>query len=833
MTYLAALATALCSLSAMPAEAQLTFSLSWGWAGDARQDAATLALTNTVNRFNAYGDFTDGNGSNVEAAYNAGVPTAQAGYGGWGGILEYGGTWPNDRVTQHELNHWLGSGTYAHTYDGPRTIAIYEQFEGVGERISTDGTHFWPYGLNYDTEWSELNARRNVALMYAARADWGIGSTANPTAWNATSVTLTASDPVGTSGFNYYSTWSDNTFAHPGAAYYTGDFTLRTPAGSNSFTFAGDSLTVNNTNGINGGLLYKGTGTSGVTTINSLTLNDGSYVRHASGVNDLFQLDGHVSLAGAATIDAAQGDIRILSTISGRGGSLNVTGGHTVTLAASNIYSGQTTVNGHLVVEGSTGNGMTTVNSGASLAGAGLVKTGLTALSGSTVRVGQAGIGTVTTGGAMLDDFNSYGTGASTTATGGVWSAEFVGTANSNIVATDQGKSLQTLGGAAWRGAERDLTGTDAAVKVGETQTFFWQVKVHSDQTVTDWVYDFMMGLAPSVDDIDSVDAWADFSVMPFINNAPDTPYINAAGAGTYWAPMSPDTWTNVWVVVNNDAADPTFDLYYSTGTDAPTLVIADADWRNHPAGQDLNAIGFMAAGYDQTNYLVDNIWYATGEDITNPLVSPWTSVSTYAPETLTVSGDVLLQTGATIELGIASNGINDLLSITGVLTAGGTLEVLQDAAAPALSLGDSFDLFDFASATGAFDALNLPTLGSGLEWDTSNLLVTGEISVAAVATLPGDLNGDGYVGLDDLQPILDHWNQTVTLGDASMGDIAGPGGSGPDGYVGLDDLQPVLDHWNEGTPPTLPSANIPEPTTISILGLATLALGRRKRTLI
>ena len=97
----------------------------------------------------------------------------------------------------------------------------------------------------------------------------------------------------------------------------------------------------------------------------------------------------------------------------------------------------------------------------------------------------------------------------------------------------------------------------------------------------------------------------------------------------------------------------------------------------------------------------------------------------------------------------------------------------------------------------------------------------------AAVA-IPGDLNGDGYVGLDDLQPILDHWNQNVTVGDPSMGDIAGPGGAGPDGYVGLDDLQPVLDHWNEGVLPT-PSA-IPEPASLGLLSLGGLAVLRLRR---
>ena len=102
------------------------------------------------------------------------------------------------------------------------------------------------------------------------------------------------------------------------------------------------------------------------------------------------------------------------------------------------------------------------------------------------------------------------------------------------------------------------------------------------------------------------------------------------------------------------------------------------------------------------------------------------------------------------------------------------------------------------------------------------------DILLANLPGLPGDLNGDGYVGLDDLQPILDHWNQNVTVGDASMGDIAGPGGAGPDGYVGLDDLQPVLDHWNEGTLPT--PASIPEPGALTCLaGLGLLSLARRR----
>jgi len=238
-----------------------------------------------------------------------------------------------------------------------------------------------------------------------------------------------------------------------------------------------------------------------------------------------------------------------------------------------------------------------------------------------------------------VDDFESYDnstTTATTTVTGGVWTSVWDGTSNSNVIDYEGGQVLETLGGAAWRGAERDISVTGAAVVVDEVQTYFWQVKCDTAHVTTDWVYDFMMGLSPDVSYIDESNAWTDFGVMPFINNAPDTPFINAnAPTEPWWAPMSRDTWTNVWVVIDNDATAPTFDLYYSEGLDAPVLVASNAYWRGSedwdaPAvlpGVDLNALGFMAAGWDQTWYMVDNIFYAEGEDLTNPVPEPATMV--------------------------------------------------------------------------------------------------------------------------------------------------------------------------------------------------------------
>jgi autotransporter-associated beta strand protein len=362
MTALAAMALFAVAVSPGVAQGALSFTIGGSWDTTSRSNAASAAMTNVVNRYNIYGDFGT---YNIWVYYDSGIPTAQASYEG---SIGFGGTWPNDRVSQHESNHYLGSGTYwnwsnlwtgTYIWTGTKVNRLIQQFDGDGSVIRQSGVHFYGYGLNYDSEVvNDSIYMRNIAIMYAMRQDMGNGASADP--WSATTVTLAGSDPVGTSAFNWfgggwsnssYQGWSDKYFAHPGAAYYTGNYTLRTPLDTYaptgttpSFTFAGDSLTINNSNGSSGGLLFAGIGTTSVITINNLVLNSG-YVRHASGSGDLFQLAGKVTLTGTPTIDAAQGSIRVSANIAGAG-SLTKAGNFALTLAGNNTYSGNTVISG-------------------------------------------------------------------------------------------------------------------------------------------------------------------------------------------------------------------------------------------------------------------------------------------------------------------------------------------------------------------------------------------------------------------------------------------------------------------------------------------------------
>lgn len=110
-------------------------------------------------------------------------------------------------------------------------------------------------------------------------------------------------------------------------------------------------------------------------------------------------------------------------------------------------------------------------------------------------------------------------------------------------------------------------------------------------------------------------------------------------------------------------------------------------------------------------------------------------------------------------------------------------------------------------------------------DFDSSGLVDFGDVEAlitTVFGTSLGDLDLDGFVGITDLNTLLQNWNQAVPLSDP-MADIDG------DGFVGIADLNLVLANWNAGTPPTT-TANIPEPAGVLTWALAAAYLSYRRR---
>lgn len=169
----------------------------------------------------------------------------------------------------------------------------------------------------------------------------------------AADVTLTGIDPFGTSSFNSAGLWDSGLAPSAGNDYFVPDGTrLRTPADGNSYTFAGDSLTVNNATGYADGILYKGTGNAGTITVDDLIL-DGGLISHGNGSGDIFNLDGNITVASDSRLYPKQGPIHIYSAISGSS-TINILAsdsgaGNKVWIRSSaNTFTGSIVNNGRL-----------------------------------------------------------------------------------------------------------------------------------------------------------------------------------------------------------------------------------------------------------------------------------------------------------------------------------------------------------------------------------------------------------------------------------------------------------------------------------------------------
>jgi hypothetical protein len=208
-----------------------------------------------------------------------------------------------------------------------------------------------------------------------------------------------------------------------------------------------------------------------------------------------------------------------------------------------------------------------------------------------------------------------------------------------------------------------------------------------------------------------------------------------------------------------------------------------------------------------ETNLWFDNIVGAIGESFNSTA-------------DLQVVGDFTLTADSTLELVVESTDSFSEVLVDGQFTADGTFQ-FSELPGAVFSGGDVYDVFDFGSVTGAFDNIVLPTLAGSLNWDTSNLLVTGELLVVSARGLDGDYNEDGVVNAADYVV----WRNNEGTANELPNDPLG-------GTIG----QAQYDQWATnfgiglGSGANANSTQVPEPTSLLLL-LAGVCGATRWRT--
>lgn len=136
----------------------------------------TRAMDAAVARYNRNATFH----RHLYVAYAPWVPTAEGG----GNDIRFGANrgFMTERTALHEIGHTVGVGMSGGWYagcngngsgqwTGPVANALIKSWDGPGAVINCGGRHVWPYGLNYDNEFSERDADRHVQLMAALVRD--------------------------------------------------------------------------------------------------------------------------------------------------------------------------------------------------------------------------------------------------------------------------------------------------------------------------------------------------------------------------------------------------------------------------------------------------------------------------------------------------------------------------------------------------------------------------------------------------------------------------------------------------------------------------------------
>ena len=297
------------------------------------------------------------------------------------------------------------------------------------------------------------------------------------------------------------------------------------------------------------------------------------------------------------------------------------------------------------------------------------------------------------------------------------------------------------------RGVSRSLP-ESAIVENNETATLFFRINSKTD----DPDHNVGLGDQASTGTADFADFEAQLRLKQ--GTTAGTFALDARNGGAFTATLSSglaiNSWYNIWMVVNQST--DTYDLYMNTGTGAATagnkLNATPLAFRNGTA----NPLQFDPGHFEQRS---DRQRRAGRRLRLSHGLRPDESGRRLRSGTRLDGGDAHDRRQLHAEhRGHAASRSSRSRCITTCSTSSarsnlaGTLHVALAVGAASFAAGDEFDILDFGSLDGLFDAVVLPTLGAGLVWDNSQLLTDGVLAVAV--GVPGDFNEDGQVDAAD-----------------------------------------------------------------------------------
>lgn len=237
-------------------------------------------------------------------------------------------------------------------------------------------------------------------------------------------------------------------------------------------------------------------------------------------------------------------------------------------------------------------------------------------IAGAVASTGQA-----TAAWAVVENFDSYSPGTigshgSGDVTGGKWQGVFNGTGAATIVAQPDGGNALSFygvpgqGGNGWRGA---VTTLSSPIPDNAITTAFFQFKINGSN------HDVMFGFTDAASNLDNVDSWRDFAVMPYISGSPAAFKADTSGGTDVLVEPASNTWYNVWLAINTTTN--TFDVYTSTGTADGVLGSSGAVFRN---GLGTSTLGAFGVAQRQDGVVqIDNLYITPGLNTTFPVPEP------------------------------------------------------------------------------------------------------------------------------------------------------------------------------------------------------------------